>query len=371
MREQASVHFNWGRPGKQLLKHLLFWLIVTTYFAWGFGFGYKYKDSFLNAALYLPGFMLVVYSLNYFLIPRYLFKRKYIPFFIGLSLALALCYTYNTLAQLSLINMKNLRFTMMTGKGILPYIHVAGIAISIKILNHWYRQKQQTIEAQEQRTIAELALLRSQLHPHFLFNTLNNLYSHTLEQSPQAPEIVLKLSHLLRFMIYESSAPLIPLRKEVSLLQEYVALEQLRYGDRLDVSISITGDIDQHRIAPLLLLPFFENAFKHGVSDQIEQSWISFYLAVTGSTLQFKLVNSRQGKEAEAAPEVGGLGLQNVKRRLELAYPGRHNLDILMREEVFIVNLDMDLDENTGENPEKTFNTIKNPQHDLEVPDRR
>ncbi|MBN9383854.1 MAG: histidine kinase [Chitinophagaceae bacterium] len=369
--DPASAYFNWGRLGRKLLKHLLFWVIVTTYFAWGFGFGYKYKDSFLNAALYLPGFMLVVYSLIYFLIPRYLFKRKYTPFFIGLFLVLALCYTYNTLAQLTLINMKGLGFTMLTGKGILPYIHVAGIAISIKLLNHWYQQKQQTIEAQEQRAVAELALLKSQLHPHFLFNTLNNLYSHTLEQSPQAPEIVLKLSHLLRFMIYESSVSLIPLRKEVSLLKEYMALEQLRYGDRLDISITITGDIERHRIAPLLLLPFFENAFKHGVSNQIEQSWISFYLTVTESTLQFKLVNSRQGKEEEIGTnEAGGLGLQNVKRRLELLYPDRHMLEIMMREEVFIVNLDLVLDEEAIKNSDNPITTLKNAEHDLEVLDR-
>ena len=336
----------WKYKIQQLLRHLLFWMIIVTYFAWGFGFGVNYKVSFLNASFYLPGFILIVYSLVYFLIPRYLINKKYVQFFAGLFLVLAICAFYSWLVQLKLsANSAFSGFTMTTGRTILPFIHVAGIAISINLLNYWYRQKQKTAEAQKETMAAEIDLLKSQLHPHFLFNTLNNLYAYTLENSEKAPEIILKLSNLLRFMIYESNVAYIPLDKEISLLQQYIELEQLRYSDRLDISFTLSGDLYRQEIAPLLLLPFLENAFKHGISQQLEQCWISFDLRLAGSLLYFKLINSKDKDDTSNFTEASGLGLQNVKRRLELLYPGRYKLETLEKEEIFIVNLELQLQE--------------------------
>lgn len=244
---------------RQVLLHIIFWAIIVTYFAWGFGFGVNYKAAFFNAILYLPGFIFIVYVHIYYLIPRYLITRKYIQFFTGLIISVAVCTAYSWAIELTLS--ANARFegvTMATGRAILPFIHVAGIAISINLLNYWYRQKQKTTEAQNEKMAAELDLLKSQIHPHFLFNTLNNLYSFTLEKSEKAPEIILKLSNLLRFMIYESSVSFIPLQKEISILQQYIDLEQLRYGDRLDISFRINGDLYKKEVAPLLLLPFWK-----------------------------------------------------------------------------------------------------------------
>ncbi|RZJ89054.1 MAG: hypothetical protein EOO20_12005, partial [Chryseobacterium sp.] len=198
--------------------------------------------------------------------------------------------------------------------------------------------------AEQQRTNAELQLLKSQLHPHFLFNTLNNLYSHILDQSPKAPEIVLKLSALLRFMIYESSDD-ISLGKEITLIEHYVALEKLRYEDRLDLSIVISGDTSGHRIAPLLLLPFLENAFKHGASRQIDQCWISLHLSIDGNMMNFKLVNSVDNEAEPGGDKTGGLGLQNVQRRLDLLYPGGYTLQMLTEDQVYVVNLELKLKE--------------------------
>lgn len=325
--------------------HFIFWIMIVLYFAWGFGLGINPKKSILNALFFLPGHMLTVYSLLYFLVPKFLLNRKYWQFFLGLIIAVFLCAVYTTVAQLSVNSNPQLQgANFSVGRNVLPFIHVAGIAASIKLLKFWYAQKRQTQEAEKQRTVAELKLLKAQLHPHFLFNTLNNLYSHTLEFSPKSPEIVLKISALLRFMIYESNAPRIPLAKEINLLQDYISLEKLRYGDRLDLSESITGDIEKYQIAPLLLLPFLENAFKHGTSKQIDQCWISLDLTVNDSTMHFKLINSIDPASEENIASHGGLGLDNVKKRLELLYKGNYKLDTQKLEEVYVVNLELELE---------------------------
>ena len=326
--------------------HLIFWALIVTYFAWGFGLNGNLKKSFINSIYFLPGHIIMVYSLLYFLVPRYLLKSKFFHFFIGLLVLVFICVVYTNFAQLQLSLSGPLSFKGMTwtvGRNIMPFLHVGGIALSIKLLKYWYLQRKRTIEAEQQRTVAELKLLKAQLHPHFLFNTLNNLYSHTLESSPRSPEIVMKLSGLLRFMIYDSNTPKISLVKEIELLQDYISLEKLRYGDRLDLSMTITGDVERYQIAPLLLLPFLENAFKHGISKQINACWISFHLSMAGSTMCFKLVNSIDPDGEKN--RVGGLGLQNVRQRLELLYKHSYRLEIVMLDEVFVVSLEINLEE--------------------------
>ena len=336
---------NWSRILCKIGLHLLFWILIVTYFAWGFGLDVNPKQSFLNALFYLPGHLIMVYALLYFLVPKYLLKRRFLPFFIGFTLFVTICTLYTVIAQLSVNNDPSVGGAKISvGRNILPFIHVGAIATSIKLLKHWYFQKQLTIEAEQQRTIAELKLLKAQLHPHFLFNTLNNLYSHTLEASPKSPEIVMKLSGLLRFMIYESNNPRLPLTKELELLQNYIALEQLRYGERLDISIAVKGSVEKYQIAPLLLLPFLENAFKHGTSKQIDQCWISFNLAVQEDSMNFKLVNSVDPNAEADSGKLGGLGLQNVEKRLQLLYKDKYNLNTIKLEDSFVVTFDLMLE---------------------------
>ncbi len=353
---------------RKLALHALFWLLILTYFAWGFSAQSNFAASFISMLYYLPGFMLLVYSLIYYLIPVFLTRKKYWQFFSLLLAVLVLCMLYSELVKLVVQTKVFNGFTMNEGREVLPYIHAAGIAISINLLNHWYKQKQQTIEAQQQKMAAELELLKSQVHPHFLFNTLNNLYAHILDQSPMAPEIVLKLSGLLRFMIYESNVALIPLSTEIKLLQEYISLEQLRYGDRLDVSLAVTGQLENRQIAPLLILPLIENAFKHGTSHQTDQCWISFDMHVTEEGMHFKLVNSKEAAPVKTVFETGGIGLQNVKRRLDLLYPGRYSFAAEHDKDVFIVNLHLQWEQPVKEN---NTATIANPSikqaHEMEM----
>ncbi|MBC7904892.1 MAG: histidine kinase, partial [Gemmatimonadaceae bacterium] len=174
---------------KRVGIHILFWLIVVLYFGWGFGYKVNFGISLLNAAFYLPGFMLLVYSLLYYLIPKFLIKRNYLQFFAGYLLVLCICAAYAYITDLKVKAIDDLKaISLMTGRAFLPFIHVSGSAISIKLLDYWYKQKQKTAEVQQEKLLTELELIKSQIHPHFLFNTLNNLYSYTLEQSDKAPE---------------------------------------------------------------------------------------------------------------------------------------------------------------------------------------
>jgi len=324
--------------------HFLFWVLIVFYFAWGFGFTtVSPRIAILNGVFFLPGQMIMVYGLLYFLVPKYLLQQKFWYFLLGFLILLFICAIYAMLTQLSLSAQAEYQGVSISfGRNVLPFVHVGAIAASIKLLKYWHLQKKRTVEAEQQRTVAELKLLKAQLHPHFLFNTLNNLYSHTLEFSPRSPEIVLKLSNLLRFMIYDSNTPKISLLKEIELLRNYISLEELRYGDRLDMSLTITGKIEQYQIAPLLLLPFLENAFKHGTSKQLEMCWISLYLSIVDSRMCFKLVNSRDPEEGKA--KIGGLGLHNVKQRLELLYKNCHRFETVMLDEVFVADLEIDLE---------------------------
>lgn len=341
----TTRQIDWGALTRTILSHLLFWIFIVTYFAWGFGFQTNPLRSVVNASFFLPGFFIMVYSLLYFLVPRYLLQRKFVSFFVGLLVVLTICMLYAVLAQVSLDDSKTFRgMTISQGRNILPFLHVGGIALSIKLLIYWYQQKNQTLEAEKQKTAAELQLLKAQLHPHFLFNTLNNLYAHSLEASPRCPEIVMKLSELLRFMIYESNTPKMPLTKEIHVLKSYITLEEMRYGDRIDISVTVDGDIEKHQIAPFLLLPFLENAFKHGTSKQLDQCWVSLNISVENSQMYFKLVNSIEPQTDDDAAKFGGLGLQNVQKRLELLYKGKHSLETIRLEEVFIVDLKITLE---------------------------
>ena len=333
---------NWSR----VMLHLLFWVLIVTWYAWGFGLDEDPEKAFTNALSFLPGHLIMVYVLLYYLIPKFLLQEKFWHFLLGLLVLVVVCATYAKLSRLSLTTiMQRPGFSLSVGRNVLPFVHTGAIAASIKLLKYWYLQRKQTIEAEQQRTVAELKLLKAQLHPHFLFNTLNNLYSHTLEFSPKSPEIVLKLSALLRFMIYESNAPRIPLSKEIALLKDYISLEQLRYGDRLDMSISVIGEIEKYQIAPLLLLPFLENAFKHGTSRQIDQCWISFHLSMEGNSMNFKLLNSIDPNAGPDYFEHKGIGLDNVIRRLQLLYKDNYQYETIKMDEVFVVTLRLPLEE--------------------------
>ena len=219
---------------------------------------------------------------------------------------------------------------------------IGGFAAAIKLVKVWYLKQEAYQQIEREKLQAELQLLKSQIHPHFLFNTLNNLYALTLSKSNQSPAVVLKLSELLRYMLYDCNAPEVPLTKEIAFMRNYIGLEQLRYGDRLDMSVTISGDCEGKLIAPLLLIPFLENAFKHGTSEQLEQAWMHVELSVQANVLKFKVINSRE-ENPHNDMYAGGIGLQNVHKRLQLLYADRHELKIVAEEETFMIALTLEL----------------------------
>ena len=293
------------------------------------------------------------YLLAYWVLPRFFYKKRFgllvVAFvgivllsgvgsyvageFIGRPLRTALGFPYRD---------SNFWYGLLAG--VRGGMTVGGLFLAIVIAKNLFRQQELLLKTQQEKLAAELEALKAQVHPHFLFNTLNNLYALTRRQAPEAPNVVLRLSNLLSYVLYECNAPEVPLNQEIQFLKNYVALEQLRYGDRLDVSLNFTGDIHGQKIAPLLLIPFLENAFKHGTSEQLDQSWISLNLAVEGHTLTFQLLNSRD-PDGDETHLLGGIGLQNVRKRLDLLYPDRHDLRVQADADTFMVTLKLELSE--------------------------
>jgi sensor histidine kinase YesM len=216
----------------------------------------------------------------------------------------------------------------------------------IKFFKIWYKNQQRSQKLEQDKLQAELKFLKAQIHPHFLFNTLNNLYALTLKKSERAPEIVLKLSDLLNYMLYECNSELVPLKKEIELVENYVALEKLRYGDRLDASISVKVENPDLKITPMLILPFVENSFKHCVSGETENAWVSIDITLKKNQLTIKVDNSKSNTDNKDEQKYReGIGLKNVKRRLELLYEGVYELKILDTEESYLVVLRLDFND--------------------------
>jgi two-component system, LytTR family, sensor kinase len=192
---------------------------------------------------------------------------------------------------------------------------------------------------------SELDFLRTQINPHFLFNTLNSLYALTLKKSDDAPEIVIKLSDMMRYMLYESNEERVSLAKEVEYMRHYVDLELLRFGKKADINFEIVGEIKNQIIAPLLFQTFLENAFKHGLANAIERGYVNFHLSINDNLLHLDLQNSKPPTlpKAENAPKSGGIGLVNVRRRLDLLYKNQYELLIKDKKEAYLVHLTIQL----------------------------
>lgn len=329
---------------QRLLMHVLFWLAVTVFCFFVFRMDRSVGRTLRTNLGFLPGHMIFVYSLNYILFPRYVLKGKLVQSFFGLLVILAVALFYMRFTDVYITHYSGAR--RMWGRYNYPRVAyslfaIGWIAVTIRLVKKWYIEQEVQHRLEREKLTVELQLLKSQLHPHFLFNTLNSLYSMTLERSKDAPEAVLQLSSLLRYILYECNGPLVPLSREIQSLKDYIELEKMRFGHRLDISLNFTGNIANRSIAPLLFLPFVENSIKHGISESLDTSWISLNLHVEEQHLYFKLINSREpaGPVEEKTRGAGGLGLINVQRRLALLYPGRHTLLLVPEEDTYMVSL--------------------------------
>ena len=221
---------------------------------------------------------------------------------------------------------------------------IAGLAVAIKLLKRWWLKQKETEQLAREKARAELQLLKAQIHPHFLFNTLNNIYFFTLSASKQAPEMIKKLSDLLRYILNECDRGTVPLEKEIKMIQDYMALEKIRYGEQIDMTIDIKGNYHNKMVTPLLLIPFVENSFKHGASKMLTHPYVKLSITIEDNSLQFLLTNNKPDTSAPTSRN-GAIGLKNVRKRLQLLYPGTHELNIVSEPESFIVFLKIKLQE--------------------------
>jgi len=302
---------------------------------------------------FMPIVLLYASVIAYWLIPSFLLKRKYFSFFLlyccGTSISLLLIFLDATYLYNPLHGIPAPHYSMVE-----IYRHIFSLAsfldmhiftmlfIFLKLFKYWYLEHQQKLQVEKEKLNAELQLLKAQLHPHFLFNTLNNLYSLVYEKSDKAPKMLMRLSGLLSYVLYECKANEVLLSKEISIIKDYVALEKERYGERLDISFNFSGDIEDKMIAPMLFQPFIENTFKHGTSEQLGKAWMSIDLSVKGNQLYFKIINSCDNNPV-AVPEKPGVGIENVKKRLGLLYPGNFKLQNGVEDDVYIVSLSLEL----------------------------
>jgi two-component system, LytTR family, sensor kinase len=348
----------------RFLQHALFWIAHVVFYGALYGsFEDNYRQTFFEELMYLPVRMLFTYFTLYYLLPRFLLPGRYAAFFTWFLLSslvaciaqryIAFNYDYplyypEALADPFFYLPKILKMFV----SIYPFMF---FAVTIKLLKYWYANKQAQQVLTKEKLQAELKFLKTQIHPHFLFNTLNNLYALTLKKSDRAPDMVLKLSELINYMLYECTGDEVLLAKEIKFIRNYIDIEKMRYGDRLDVDIRVTGEIGGRRIAPLVILPFVENCFKHGASEDLAQSWVKITIDAGEDHLIAKVENSKSSENGRSGNE--GIGIQNVKRRLDLLYPGRHELKIINGEETFLVILTI---QNSEELPVNSYQLIEN-----------
>lgn len=214
-------------------------------------------------------------------------------------------------------------------------------ATTIKLFNLFTKSRAHEQELTQQKLQSELDFLRAQTNPHFLFNTLNNLYGLARKKSDKTAESILTLSKIMRFVLYDCRLPRIQLAQEVQVIDDYISLEKLRYNDRLRVDFYKEIDNENQPIAPLLLLPFVENAFKHGGKGTTGNALISIKILSKNNKLDFEVVNNLENDSPPMEQE--GIGLKNVKRQLELTYPDKHQLEVLPSKDQFQVRLSINL----------------------------
>lgn len=337
------------------LYHALFW---TAYFGVATVIALSNRPIhhwtfYLQLLTLLPPDMLQVYLNLNILVPRLLFCKRYALYFSTLLISVSLhsalfiglhgYYTHQGETGFNYVKDFTIGNFLIQELNIFSLI---GLTTGIKFLKDWMRQERQWQEKEKQHIQTELDFLRSQIHPHFFFNTLNNLYSLTVRKSDEAPEVVLKLSNLMSYMLYGSGEPLVALDKELANLENYIALEKLRYGARLTLCFEKNGNTSPLEIPPLLLISFVENSFKHGLKGRIGAVRIDICLRVEKEALFFEVRNPAGAGEKVREPlpggpdsEPGGIGLLNVRRRLDILYGDRYDLQLARRDDLFETKL--------------------------------
>lgn len=365
----------------RLLRHIVFWTLWWIYF-YGTRFFYpkaflpghnavsrmrvdnakntfrQYGDyvggthvwslaEFARSLLMVSIHVAACYTVIYFLLPRFLLRSKYFLFTAlllllgGIMVATSRFMDTVILPALSLQgDNQSIPFYSSIFSGVINAIIIIAAASIIKFGKYWW-QKQKEKEALEKEKInTELLLLKAQVRPGFLFNSLNNIYEFSMAASPRAPELLMKLSTLLSYMLYECDEPLVLLEKEMDMMRNYVAMEKIRLEEMSEIELSITGNMEGKLIAPFLLLPFIENSLQESNKGG---HWVNLDISMEGDHLYMKLANGMS--EENDSQQFLPVNLSNVQKRLELLYPGQHELKISVEPEMLVVLLKIRLED--------------------------
>jgi len=357
LREMKKYNLITVFNNKYFYYHILYWIINVLFFTLVFSSKSNFENFWIaiheNVA-YLPGGMLFTYiSVNY-LIPQFFFRNN-IPVYITLQIIIFLLYPifsnavrvfyidpmiYNIHSEFRIERSFNIililifDFVPLAGVKILKQLRIAAVQNE--------KNKHEKTEAELKLREAELKLLKSQIHPHFLFNTLNNLYSLSIQKSKKTSEVIIKVSDLLNYIIYDCRSEKVSLDKELEFINSYIELEKIRYDESLKLIVSISGSFQEKDIAPMILHTFIENSFKHGASKTTDNPWIDIYLTVNNEYLTFKIANNK-ANDIPNSKSVSGIGIKNAQKRLELIYPNKHKLEIIETESVYSVFLEIQL----------------------------
>lgn len=343
---------------RRILLHFAFWVAYALYDGYlgapmagtsfaSLSFWERLQLGYTAEACLLVFKIPAVYFVLYVLLPRYFKNKQLWQLFVGLlatTLAVTLInqtvwyqFIYPIIYKVSspepAVNFAHAVFRWLWSS--FDILMLLGVTTALKFFRYrlHFAEKEKQLVAEKLQS--ELNFLRSQTNPHFLFNTLNNLYHLARKQSANTSDAILKLSDMLRFMLYECASPSIRISQEIKVIRDYLELEKLRYGERLKADFQVEVDDESQAISPLLLLPFVENAFKHGASESRGETWVRIFLKVKNGQLDFRVENVKDLGNAEIKD---GLGLKNVKRQLELLYP-EHDLTIDNQGDKFVVGV--------------------------------
>jgi len=358
MKEDKIYHFIFSKSN--WIAHVLYWCAAACLLFFVFSNrGYDYSLRLGLVAFIVFFSFIIAYIINNFLIPKYLFKGKllifsYVMLFVFIAILWLVLYSsilivvYNAYNQSDImVPQKEDIIILVSGNYLI--IILAAVIHFIKESYHRLIDKN-TLNEQKQLTEiklkeAKLKLLQGQVHPHFLFNMLNNLYGLVKESADESREVIVKLSDLLDYMLYECDKPKVSLKREIEFIQNYIELERIRHDEHFNVKTSFPDLKDDILIAPLILFPFVENAFKHGFHDP-ERSNLRIEIKTDSETLVFVTKNIiTSNKEEQYLQQEGkGIGLKNIQERLELIYKNKYQLDIFEKENTFVVKLEIKLD---------------------------
>lgn len=328
--------------------NIFFWVGYFVYPFLRFRYAGEHTITVEEILFYLVFYGSILYANNLWLLPKYLESRKFrqyalivVP--VVLTAAFIESYVNKTLLKTCSCEGPNSTYVIYN------FIHLGSIMVIFGAV-HIFRTLNAKMRAYEksenERLETELKFLKSQVNPHLLFNSLNSIYAYALDNSTRVPDMVIKLSEILRYMLYECDKPAVPLERELTYLKDYVALQKMRLED-LKVDFSITGDLNQLEIAPMILIAYVENAFKYANDTSEDEAWVRIQVTVKDREVHFRCQNSFEpnGHKPSIPGENGGLGVRNAKSLLEHSYAGKYSLNLKSEKHLFTVDLTIDLSE--------------------------